>query len=108
MAHYLLIDSRDPYESRDVERLCQLAKRLIDEGNTVTVYLVQNAVLGARRASRAEHLEEAALAGAAILADEFSLRERGIGKERLAPVVAPAPLEAVIETLEKGAKALWH
>jgi hypothetical protein len=43
-----------------------------------------------------------------VLADEFSLRERGIPESRLTPGVRPAPLDVVIDRLADDWKALWH
>ncbi len=45
---------------------------------------------------------------AEILADEFSLRERGIPTDRLDPCVVSAPIDVVIDRLVQGRKALWH
>ena len=42
-----------------------------------------------------------------MLADEFSLRERGIGGG-LTEGVASAPLDTVVDQLADGAKTLWH
>ena len=108
MSRYLLIESRDPFESRDAERLGELAAGLVREGHAVTLFLVQNGVFAARIAARAGALSTALPAGVTVLADDFSLRERGVLAERLAPAVAPASLDVVIEHLEQGGKALWH
>ena len=43
MAKYLLIESRDPFENRIVERQYDLAVNLVKEGNEVTLFLVQTA-----------------------------------------------------------------
>ena len=48
MAQYLLIESRDPFESNEVGYYYDLAKGLVEGGNQVTVFLVQNGVLPAR------------------------------------------------------------
>ena len=108
MAKYLLIESRDPFEAGDVENYYDLAAGLAKEGNAVTVFLVQNGVLPARPSARSKALSALAAAGVQILADEFSLRERGIPKGRLADGVRVAPLEVVIDRLAEGWKALWH
>jgi intracellular sulfur oxidation DsrE/DsrF family protein len=49
-----------------------------------------------------------ARAGVEVLADEFSLRERGIRSDHLATGVKMAPLDVVVDRLEEGRKALWH
>ena len=46
MANYLLIESRDPYDSNDTQFCCDLAKQLAQQGEAVTVFLVQNGVFG--------------------------------------------------------------
>ena len=109
MSKYLLIASRDPFESGDVGHYYDLATRLARSGNEVTLFLVQNGVLPARRGSRSAALSTMAAAGVEVLADDFSLRERGgITADRLAKGVKPAPLGTVIDQLAEGRKALWH
>ena len=49
MNNYLLIESRDPFESNDVLYYYELSKGLVEAGNEVTLFLVQNGVLAARR-----------------------------------------------------------
>lgn len=108
MSKYLLIESRDPFESNDVPYFYDLAKDLAKKGGTVTLFLVQNGVLPARPSVQAEALAAVAKAGVEVLADDFSLRERGIQSNKLAAGVKAAPLDAVIDRLAEGRKALWH
>ena len=108
MAKYLLIESRDPFDSNSVARQYDLAVNLVREGNEVTLFLVQNGVLPARRSESAALLTNAARAGVEVLADDFSLRERGITTDRLAEGVRAAPLDVVIEHLAQRRKVLWH
>lgn len=107
MANYLLIASRDPFEESDVVDYYSLAAALAKEG-AATLFLVQNGVLPARPSAQASRLTQLAAAGVRVLADEFSLRERGIRTDRLTAGIAPAPLDVVIEHLAAGAKVLWH
>jgi sulfur relay (sulfurtransferase) complex TusBCD TusD component (DsrE family) len=108
MSRYLLIESRDPFETADVTYAYELAANLVKAGNTVTLFLVQNGVLPARKSAKSDALSALAKAGVEVLADEFSLRERGIVAERLATGVKPAPLDVVIDQLAEGRKTLWH
>ncbi|MFQ5786017.1 MAG: sulfur reduction protein DsrE [Alphaproteobacteria bacterium] len=108
MADYLLIESRDPFESNDVANFYDLAEGLVREGNAVTLFLVQNGVTAARPGARSAALSSVAGAGVEVLADEFSLRERGIRADGLASGVNAAPLDVVIDQLAEGRKALWH
>lgn len=106
MSGYLLIESRDPFESKCFSQRCELALTLLAENTSVTLFLVENAVLGARAGAKAPGLEKLSKAGVRLLADEFALRERGI--TRLAPHVASAGLDTLIGELTGGAKALWN
>ena len=108
MAKYLLIESRDPFDSNVVARQYNLAANLVKEGNEVTLFLVQNGVLSARPGNCSSLLSLAAAAGVQVLADDFALRERGIVANKLAEGVTAAPLSVVIDQLADGRKALWH
>ncbi len=107
MAKYLLIESHDPFSTNGVMQHYELASSLVREGNDVTLFLVQNGVLPARRSALSEPLEAAAKAGVEVLADEFSLRERGIAAGRIAPGVKSAALDVVVDQLAEGRKAVW-
>lgn len=106
MTQYLLIESRDPFESNDVGYYYDLAKGLVKSGNLVTLFLVQNGVLSARPSAHSAALSALAQSGVTVLADEFSLQERGITK--LAEGVTAAPIEVVVDCLASGDKTLWH
>jgi hypothetical protein len=47
-------------------------------------------------------------AGVTILADDFSLRERGIAADALVQGVRAAALDVVIDGMADGAKTIWH
>ncbi len=108
MSKYLLIESRDPFESNDVAHNYDLAAGLARDGNEVTVFLVQNGVLPARSKAAGNSLAELVGAGVTVLADDFSLRERGIGENQLTSGVRAAPLDTVVDGLADGAKTMWH
>ena len=108
MSKYLLIESRDPFETNDVAYYYDLAAGLAKEGNEVTLFLVQNGVMPARFGARADKLAGVVKAGVKVLADEFSLRERAIPRDRLAQGVAAAPLEFVVDQMAAGSKMIWH
>lgn len=108
MARYVLIASRDPFETNDVVHYYELASGLAKEGNEVTVFLVQNGVLPARKSARSDLLAKLSQAGVKVLADDFSLRERGIAQDRLTQCVQAASLEVVVDALGNGDKVIWH
>ncbi len=107
MANYLLIASRDPFDANGVPPYYDLAAGLASAGHQVTLFLVHNGVLSARRSAFSPALGKVALAGATILADDFSLRERGIGDDRLIAEVTSSPLDLVIDEMAAGHKILW-
>jgi sulfur relay (sulfurtransferase) complex TusBCD TusD component (DsrE family) len=107
MGGYLLIASEDPFERRDTDRCNELAVQLAQRGHEVTVFLIQNAVLCARATCARTGLRALMSASVSVLADELSLRERGIGKAHLMNGVRAAPLDVVIERLGAGCKTLW-
>ena len=106
MAAYLLIESREPFESKDVAYYCELARGLVEAGNEVTLLLVQNAVFAVRPSAHAPELRALVDSGVKILADDFSLKERGITKLREG--IAVAPIDVVVDRLEAGCRTLWH
>ena len=108
MNRYLLIESQDPFESRDVAYVNGMAEALCKEGAPVTLFLVGNGVLPARPGAHSEALSALLRAGVQVLADEFSLRERGIRADRMVPGVHASPIDFVIERMAAGDKAIWH
>jgi sulfur relay (sulfurtransferase) complex TusBCD TusD component (DsrE family) len=108
MSNYLLIESRDPYEAAGGALSYELAVDLARAGNKVAIFLVQNGVFAARSGAKSALLAHVANAGVEVLADEFSLRERGIAKTRVLPQVKPAPLEVVVDRLAAGCKTIWN
>lgn len=106
MTAYVLIESRDPFESRDPEFVEQTAIAIKERGHPVTVFLVQNGVFAARRQPGC--LRRLAQAGVTLLADDFSLRERGIAADRLADGVKATPLDVVIDAMADGRKVIWY
>lgn len=106
MTSYMLIESRDPFDSNDVANFYGLASALAKDGHDVTVFLVQNGVLPARQCGATAQLEALVKDGVTVLADDFSLAERGIKKP--AGGVKATPIDAVIDAMADGAKTIWH
>jgi sulfur transfer complex TusBCD TusB component (DsrH family) len=107
MSSYIFIESRDPFESRDTRFIEETAAWVKERGHEVTVFLVQNGVLAARKS--AQQLGRLTEAGVTVLADDLSLRERGIKSDDLAPNIRESGIEALVDALvQENTKALWH
>lgn len=104
MAEYVILESRDPFDVPDVQNTLALAAQLKKGGDDVTLFLVGSAVAAARPTDKTKAFTEVAQAGVKVLADDFSLRERGIGK----PAIPASPIDFVVDALARGAKTLWR
>lgn len=107
MTRYVLIESRDPFESCDTAFVDELALAVKQRGHDVTVFLVQNGVLAARKTiGRLEPLVEA---GVVLLADDLSLSERGIKTEELASGIQKSGIDVLVNKLfQENTKTFWH
>lgn len=107
MSNYIFIESRDPFESRDTEFIEETALAVKDRGHDVTIFLVQNGVLGARK--NAHRLDRLAKAGVTVLADDLSLTERGLKTDELVPGIRPSAIDELVERIaQENIKAIWH
>ncbi len=111
MVRYLLIESRDPFEYADIDYMYQVAEQLIDKGNEVTLFLIQNGVFVARRTSKNNPMDIllSRQGKIRIMADEFSLRERGIEMQHLVDGVQISGMDFLVDMLvDSKFKVLWH
>ena len=109
MTKYLFIESRDPFDSRDVGFVADTAVHLKQHGHDVTVFLMQNGVLAARKNAKLSCLGQLAEAEVRVLADDFSLGERGIRRAELHSVVNQSNVDALVDMLvDENTKAIWH
>ena len=101
MANYVFIESRNPF---DMGTAVDLKKK----GHTVTVFLVQNGVLGARRLAAPSQVPEIVESGVTVLADNFSLQERGISIDECAPGLRAGTMDHLIDLIvQENTKAVW-
>jgi sulfur transfer complex TusBCD TusB component (DsrH family) len=109
MTQYVFIETRDPFESRDTEFVARTAVSLKQRGNNVTVFLVQNGVLAARKNAKRTDISYMSEAGVILLADDFSLKERGIQTQELATGVSESSIDSLVDLLVgEETKAIWH
>ncbi len=109
MTNYIFIESRDPFESRDTQFVEETAIALKKGGHKVIIFLVQNGVLACRRNVSDSYLARLTEAGVTLLADDFSMRERGIQSAELLSSVLPSNIETLVDALvQENTKAIWH
>ena len=107
--NYLIIVSEDPFEMPTARRAGELALQLKRRGHDVALYLVQNGVLAGRAGARGSQVPRLTGAGVTVLADDFSLRERGIDPGELTHGVREAPIGRLLDlVMRAGTKTLWH
>ena len=96
-SQYVFIESRDPFDSADTGFVADTATALRRRGRPVTVFLVQNGVLATRNGARGSQVPRLTEAGVTVLADDFSLRERGIEADEMSEGVRPASRDALVD-----------
>ncbi len=108
MTRYMIIETRDPIEARDVDWMAELAADLQRSGAQASVMLAENGVFAARSGAAASALRTLTDAGCEVFADRYALRERGIRDGDLATGVKAAELDVVLDALEAGVSVMWR
>ena len=102
MSNYVFIESRDPLVS-------EAAVELRKKGHTVTVFLVQNGVLAARNLAGESQVPAIVESGVTVLADDFSMQERGISMDECAPGLQAGTMDRLIDLIvQDNTKSVWH
>lgn len=108
MKQIMVVETRDPLATPDVESLAQLVTDLQHQGVHCAMLLAENGVLGARRSAAAQVLPGVAGKGVELFADRFALAERGIAEDELAESIIPAEIGIVVDRLVSGASVIWR
>lgn len=103
----LIVETRDPVEHPDVERIAGLASGLQAEGCRTTIFLTENGVIAARPGV-APFLAALAPAGVTIAVDKVALAERGMTEADIAPGMAAGGVDCVVDALLAGAGTIWR
>jgi sulfur relay protein TusB/DsrH len=109
MSRYLLIETKSPLDGGTYA--FELGQQLRDLDHDVTVYLLQDGVLAARRSFAAGQklIQEAERGGVRVLADAVSARQRGVVHDRVAKGVGVTDMGELVDLLmERADKAIWH
>lgn len=109
MSNYIFIETRDRFESLDVRFVEENALALKHRGHNVTIFFIQNGVLATRKRCKSHEFTRLSDAGVILLADDFSLTERGINTADLTDGIQPAPIQQLVTALvQENTKAMWH
>ncbi len=108
MGDYVIIESRDPLECASVESNFELAKDLSQNGDAVTLYLVQNGVLATRGSRFQKQLDALSGSGVQIVADTYSLQMRGIKEDQLISGTKASHLDLIVDALSESKKVIWN
>ncbi len=109
MARYVLVETKSPLDGG--RWAFELGDQLREQKHDVTIYLLQDAVFSARRSFKAGQtlVEDATRRGVRVLADEVSLRQRGVIGDRVAPDVNVSDMGTLVDLMmERSDKAIWH
>jgi sulfur relay protein TusB/DsrH len=109
MASYLIVETKNPLDGGDYA--FDLGKQLKGLRHDVTIYLLQDAVLAARRTFKAgqQLIAGAEQVGVRVLADTVSARQRGVVGERVAQGVNVTDMAELVNLLmQRADKAIWH
>lgn len=108
MTRFFFIQSREPITDNRANDDYTLIHNLAAASHEVTVMLVQNGVIAARRGSIVPTFDTLCDSKARLLADPFSLAQRQIADDQLKSGVEPSALDAVVKAMLTGYKVIWH
>ncbi len=105
MAKYFLIESQSPFDYPEVNNNYNLASDLAAAGNDVTLFLIENGVLAARSTVASQGLTN--IGQVKLLADGFSLDERGIDTTELGSGIEVSSVTSIVDAMSQGQKMMW-
>lgn len=108
MSRYLFIQSQDPFTEVRTQAQFDLARRLADAGSSVTLLLVQNAVVAARLHAQCPQFDSLLGSKVEILADSFALRQREIDDDQLKSNIRPTEISLAVDAMLNGDKVIWN
>lgn len=108
MARYLIVDSRDLTEYTSASYLQKVVGKLKEKGNDVTLFLIENGVIAARKGGAiGKNLSDLSKQGARIMADDISCKARGIAN--LADGVNQGTMDQLADMIAEGSdKVIWY
>lgn len=108
MARYLIVDSRDLTEYTSGKYIQKVAGKLKEDGNEVTLFLIENGVIAAREGGDiGKSLTDLSKRGTKIMADDISCKARGVAQ--LAEGITQATVDQLADLITEGSdKVIWY
>jgi hypothetical protein len=103
----LLIESRDPFLDLVQDDLDHLTESFAAAGTSLSLLLVENGVLTLRMPGWAAFFARLRSRRVEVLADGFSLRERGVHEGQHVPGTQVVSAGDVVDRLARGTRAVW-
>ncbi|MCB5186644.1 DsrE family protein [Methylobacillus caricis] len=107
MQDYFFIQSQEQFTDVRTRSQYDLALSLAKSGKAVSILLVQNAVLSARKKVDSPNVDALLSHAVKIYADSLSLQQREISPQQLNTSIKPAQLDIVISAMLNGDKVIW-
>ena len=108
MSDYVFLQSQDPFTETQTLAQYQLIHNLATKDNRVTLYLIQNGVMPARRGALCKPFDLLCNQNINVVADRFSLEQRGIELDQLKSGVNAEEIGVVIDAMLRGDKVIWN
>ncbi len=108
MADFFIIQSREPFSDMQAKSDFELIHNLASSGNNVTVLLIQNGVLPARRNSLSKEFDKLCYSDVNIMVDSFSLNQREIKSTELKMGVRISDVKEAVSAMLLGHRVIWH
>lgn len=108
MADYLFLQSQEPFTDARAAYQYQLAIDLANAGEKVSVLLIQNGVVPARKNTHSDAFKKLTESNVQVLADNFSLKQRQINDSQLHEKITTADISTAITALADGHKVIWN
>lgn len=107
MKDYLFIQSQDQFHDARTRAQYEMAIALAETQQNVSILLVQNAVLAARKGVKNTMFDTLGAYKVKLYADELSLRQREILPNDIHAGISPTNIKLVIDAMLNGDKVVW-
>lgn len=107
MTSFFFIESRDPFTDQRVLTQFELIAQIANAGHSVTLMFVQNGVTSSLKSAIVKHYNLLNHNNISLLADAFSLQQRGITTDELRTEISVTDMSPPIKALLDGQKVIW-